>query len=38
MEYPAPDDRGMMHAPDAPGLGFELDPDWIAHHKVASLR
>ena len=37
-DYPAPDERGVVHAPLAPGLGFELDPDWIAHHKVASLR
>ena len=35
--YPSPEERGMMRAPDAPGLGFELDWDWIEHHKVASL-
>ena len=36
--YPEPDGEGMVRAPAKPGLGFELDPDWIAHHKVASLR
>ena len=36
--YPVPDGEGMVRAPAEPGLGFELDPDWIAHHKVASLR
>ena len=35
--YPAPDEHGMMRVPDSPGLGFELDGDWIEHHKVASL-
>ena len=36
--YPGPDREGVVRAPTKPGLGFELDPDWIAHHKVASLR
>ena len=36
--YPEPDGEGMVRAPAKPGLGFELDPDWIAHHRVASLR
>ena len=35
--YPAPDAHGLMRAPEAPGLGFELDWDWIEHHKVTSL-
>ena len=35
--YPVPDEQGMMRVPDSPGLGFELDWDWIGHHKVASL-
>ena len=36
-DYPAPDGDGVVQAPVEPGLGYELDPDWIAHHKVASL-
>jgi len=36
--YPGPDPEGMVRAPAGPGLGFELDPAWIEHHKVASLR
>ena len=36
--YPGPDREGMVRAPKAPGLGFELDSDWIAHHKVTTLR
>ena len=35
--YPTPDEHGVMHAPTQPGLGFELDWDWIEHHKVATL-
>ena len=35
--YPTPDEQGIMRVPDSPGLGFELDWDWIEHHKVASL-
>ena len=35
--YPSPDECGMMRAPDSPGLGYEIDWDWIEHHKVASL-
>ncbi len=35
--YPGPDDGGVVRAPAGPGLGFELDPDWIAHHRVACL-
>ena len=37
LAYPGPDGEGMVRAPPGPGLGFELDSDWIAHHKVASL-
>ena len=29
--------RGMIDAPMGPGLGFELDEDWIAAHRVATL-
>ena len=36
--YPAPDAHGMMCAPENPGLGFELDWDWIKQHKVTTLR
>ena len=35
--YPSPDERGRIRAPDFPGLGFQLDWDWIKHHKVATL-
>ena len=38
QDYPGPDGEGVVRAPVGPGLGYELDPDWIAHHKVASLR
>ncbi len=31
------DDEGRLRAPTAPGLGFELDSDWIAAHRVATL-
>ena len=37
ISYPTPDRQGMMRVPDSPGLGFELDWDWIEHHKVANL-
>lgn len=30
-------ERGVLEAPTAPGLGFELDWDWINTHRVASL-
>ena len=36
--YPTPDERGMMGAPDSLGLGFDVDWDWIKHHKVTTLR
>ena len=36
--YPTPDERGMMCAPERPGLGFDPDWDWIEHHKVTTLR
>ena len=29
--------HGVIEAPTAPGLGFELDEDWITAHKVATL-
>ena len=32
-----PDSRGAMAAPNAPGLGLELDEDWISTHRVAAL-
>ncbi len=37
ISYPTPDHHGVMRVPDSPGLGFELDWDWIEHHKVAHL-
>ena len=30
-------ERGTIDAPMKPGLGFELDEDWISAHKVATL-
>ena len=30
-------DRGVVEAPMGPGLGFELDEEWIAAHRVATL-
>ena len=35
--YGTPDSSGNMFAPDVPGLRFELDEDWIAAHRIASL-
>ena len=35
--YPTPDKHGMMCAPERPGLGFDLDWDWIEHHRVTTL-
>ena len=35
--YIEPDARGVIAAPERSGLGFELDEDWIAAHKVATL-
>ncbi len=35
--YIEPNERGVIVAPDRPGLGFEIDWDWIEHHQVASL-
>lgn len=32
-----PNDRAVIEAPTAPGLGYELDWDWIEAHKVATL-
>jgi len=29
--------NGNLEVPDGPGLGIELDEDWIAAHKVATL-
>jgi L-alanine-DL-glutamate epimerase-like enolase superfamily enzyme len=31
------DRDGLVHAPDAPGLGYEIDFDLIKHHEVAVL-
>ncbi len=28
---------GWVHAPTAPGLGFELDEEWIGNHRIATL-
>ena len=30
-------DKGNLDAPTGPGLGIELDEDWIASHKVTTL-
>ena len=30
-------DRGVLEAPTAPGLGFEIDWEWIEAHRVATL-
>lgn len=30
-------EQGVLEAPTSPGLGYELDWDWIEHHKVATL-
>jgi L-alanine-DL-glutamate epimerase-like enolase superfamily enzyme len=35
--YIEPDGNGMVAVPDAPGLGFTLDEDWIAAHRIATL-
>ena len=37
QDYPGPDREGVVRAPTKPGLGFDLDSDWIAHHTVARL-
>jgi L-alanine-DL-glutamate epimerase-like enolase superfamily enzyme len=29
--------RGKLDAPMGPGLGFDLDEEWIAHHRVTTL-
>ena len=31
-------DRMMLDAPESPGLGCELDEEWIAAHRVATLQ
>ncbi len=36
-EFLRPNERGAMQASEAPGLGLELDEDWIAAHRVAVL-
>lgn len=36
-EFLRPNGRGAMEAHDAPGLGLELDEDWIAAHRVAVM-
>ena len=30
-------ENGNLDAPTGPGLGSELDEDWIASHRVATL-
>lgn len=35
--YIEPDACGMVTVPQAPGLGFTLDEDWIAAHRIATL-
>ncbi len=30
-------ERGMLEAPTAPGLGFDLDWDWIDAHRIGTL-
>ncbi len=30
-------ERGVLEAPMRPGLGFDLDEEWIASHRVATL-
>ncbi len=35
--YIEPNQHGVIVAPDRPGLGFEIDWEWIEHHRVASL-
>ncbi|MYE53969.1 MAG: mandelate racemase, partial [Chloroflexi bacterium] len=30
-------ERGVIEAPTAPGLGHELDWDWIGAHRIATL-
>ena len=30
-------DRGVLDAPMKPGLGYDLDEEWIASHKVVTL-
>ncbi|MCX6013689.1 MAG: mandelate racemase, partial [Chloroflexi bacterium] len=31
------DDKGYVHVPDGPGLGLELDRDYIDKHTIATL-
>lgn len=31
------DKNGFVHLPEKPGLGIELDEDWISHHTVARM-
>ena len=35
--YIEPNRQGVITAPQRPGLGFEIDWEWIEHHRVASL-
>ena len=32
------DSDGLRHLPDAPGLGVEMDPDWVEDHTVEVIR
>ncbi len=36
-DFLTPNERGVMAASDAPGLGLTLDEDWIAAHRVATV-
>ena len=35
--YTEVDGRGMVSVPEQPGLGLELDEDWIRHHRIETL-
>ncbi|MFZ9072811.1 MAG: enolase C-terminal domain-like protein [Paracoccaceae bacterium] len=35
--YTEIDDQSMVCAPNRPGLGFELDEDWIGNHMIETL-
>jgi len=37
VEDIARNDRGMLDAPSRPGIGLELDLDWLKRHTVATL-
>jgi len=29
--------EGVLHAPDTPGLGLDIDPDWLKTLRPAAL-